>query len=105
MAKIQVGWQILVDEMHVFHSLEDGEHVDRTPKKPKKSMNGIAKGLRPPTIAERPQPTPQQQPGVEQPKQRSSSGASGSGSGSGQGKKGNGSGSRGKGKGRGKKKK
>jgi len=98
---LSVGFYTVHTCIHVFFSLEDGDHVGKKQeKKQKKRHLEIPKALRPPTIEERPQATPQQQTGEES-KQRSSSGPSGSGQrqGSGQIQNGSASGSKcGKGK-------
>lgn len=81
MIRVRAGLQTLVDAMHIFYSLEDECHVDKGPKKAKKSIPGIPKALRPVAIfLERPQPVPLQQPDSDEPNLRSISGASGSGS-------------------------
>lgn len=109
-ASMMVFWQKLAENIQLFQSLEDEEHDEKQPKdsgKKEKPKVGIPKSSRPPGPAQRPQPIPQQQPGVEEPKQRTSSGASGSGSGSvnKRNAKGNGNGNgKGKWKGKGRKK-
>jgi hypothetical protein len=103
---LRVFWRALSENMQIFYSLDDGEHVGKSkPEEPEANdnvnFNGKEKGKenvkksspkprnRPPTIDEqppyisvpRPQPSSQQQPGIRVPKQRSSSGGTNSGTG------------------------
>jgi hypothetical protein len=73
---IGAEFKMLHTRIWVFFSLEDGHHVGREPdkNKPRRRL-GIPNALRPPTIDDRPQITPQQAPGGEVQK-RSSSGTS-----------------------------
>jgi len=95
---IRAGWQSLVDTMHDFHSLEDGEHVEKNnfvmqkQAKPKGRRFGIPKHLLP-AFQKRPvatQPAEVEESKVEEPKPRFSSdsmGKSKKSNGKGKGKK------------------